>query len=162
MKTDSQIQAHVLNELLADAHVAANDIAVSVSDGIVSLEGEVDSLVKRSFAGQAAERVRGVRAIVNHLAVHLPMDRSVRDRDIAHAAVNALISDTDVPDKSIMVRVHDGWIYLVGEVDAPSERIAAERAIQNVAGVRGVTNLIRMAAPEPIGGAFANRNQRGI
>ena len=162
MTTDSQIQAHVLNELLADAHVAANDIAVSVSDGVVSLEGEVDSLVQRSYAGQAAERVRGVRAVVNHIAVHLPTDRSVRDVDVAHAAVNALISDTEVPDKDIKVRVHDGWIYLVGEVDAASQRIAAERAVENIAGVKGLTNLVRVKMPERAGLSLADRHDNGI
>jgi len=162
MKTDSQIQARVLNELVTDAHVAASDIAVSVTDGIVSLEGDVDSLAKRSFAVQAAERVDGVRAIVNHIAVRLPMDRGIRDFDMAHAAVNALISDTEVPDKAIKLRVHDGWVYLVGEVESSAERIAAERAVENIAGLKGLTNLLRVRAPHRAAASLAdgddNRN----
>lgn len=144
MTTDSQIQAQVLNELRADARVAASDIA------------------KRSFAGQAAERVRGVRAVVNHLAVHLPMDRSVRDVDIAHAAVNALISDTEVPDKEIKARVHDGWVYLVGVVDTPSQRMAAERAVETVPGIKGLTNLVHVKAPERASRSLPDRQHNGI
>jgi osmotically-inducible protein OsmY len=52
--------------------------------------------------------------------------------------------DTEVPDKAIKVRVEDHWMWLIGEVGWHFERLAAERAVENIAGVKGVTNLIRI------------------
>jgi osmotically-inducible protein OsmY len=144
MKTDSQLWADVLEALRADPRVAANDIAVAVSDGVVSLGGEVDSLSKRIATGQAVERVHGVRAIVNDLKVHLAMDQQRSDVDIAHDAMSALLWNTDVPDRTITVRVQNGWVWLVGEADWQYQRLAAESAVENIAGVKGVTNVVRL------------------
>ena len=66
------------------------------------------------------------------------------DVDIAHAAVGALLWDTEVPDKTIKVRVQNGWVWLVGEADWHFQRRAAERAVENIAGVKGVTNIVRL------------------
>ena len=149
MKTDSQLQADVLEELRADARVNPSEIAVAVKDGVVSLGGEVDTLSKRIAAGQDAERVHGVRAIVNDLRVHLSIDQRSSDSDIAHAAVNALLWDTEVPDKTVKVRVQNGWVWLVGEADWNYQRLAAERAIENIAGVKGVTNIVLLKPRVP-------------
>jgi osmotically-inducible protein OsmY len=149
MKTDSQLQADVLEELRGDARVNPSEIAVAVHDGVVTLGGEVDTLSKRIAASQDAERVHGVRAIVNDVHVHLSIDRRPTDADIAHAAVMALLWDTEVPDKTVKVRVQNGWIWLVGEADWNYQRLAAERAVENIAGVKGVTNIVRVKRREP-------------
>jgi len=73
-----------------------------------------------------------------------PISHVRRDVDIAHDAVNALISDADVPDKTIKVRVQDAWIWLLGHAESPHQREAAERAVRNVSGVKGVTDLVRL------------------
>jgi osmotically-inducible protein OsmY len=149
MKPDSLLQAEVLEELRADVRVTAHDIAVSVRDGVVSLGGEVDSLSKKVAAVRAAERVHGARALVDAIRVHLPVDQRRSDIDIAHAAVNALIWDTEVPDKTIKLRVQDGWIWLVGEAEWQFQRVAAQRAVENIAGVKGIRNVVRLKSRGP-------------
>jgi osmotically-inducible protein OsmY len=47
-----------------------------------------------------------------------------------------------VPDGKIKVNVHDGWITLEGTVSHTHERKAAENAIRNLTGVKGLSNLI--------------------
>lgn len=149
MRTDSEIQANVLNQLLGDSRLDASEIAVSVVGGVVSLGGDVDSLVKRNTAARVAEGIDGVHAIVNQISVHLPTDKRRSDVDIAHDAVGALVADTVAPDKTIKIRVQDGWLALVGEAESQDQRIAAQNALENIAGVRGITNLVhlRNAAP---------------
>jgi osmotically-inducible protein OsmY len=144
MKTDSQIQADILDELRSDVAIAPSDIAVTVRDGTVTLSGRVESLVTRNAAVRAAQRVAGVRAVADELRVHLPPDRRLSDEDIAHAVVNALVWDTEVPDKTIKARVHNGWIWLVGEADWRYQRDAAQRAVEHIAGVKGVSNIVRV------------------
>lgn len=144
MKTDSQIQADIIDELRSDVAIAPSDIAVTVRDGTVTLSGRVESLVTRNTAVRAAQRVAGVRAVADELRVHLPPDRKLSDEDIAHAVVNALMWDTEVPDKTIKARVHNAWIWLVGEADWRYQRDAAQRAVEHIAGVKGVSNIVRI------------------
>jgi osmotically-inducible protein OsmY len=71
-------------------------------------------------------------------------DQRRSDTDIARDAVNALVADDRVPEKTIKPRVQDGWIWLVGEADDESQRRAASRAVEDIAGVKGVTNVVRL------------------
>jgi osmotically-inducible protein OsmY len=88
--------------------------------------------------------VKGVRAIVNDLKVKLPGANERSDSDIAHAAINALKWDIEVPDEQIRVKVASGWITLQGEVEWQYQRSAAERAVRTLIGVRGVSNAISL------------------
>ena len=60
------------------------------------------------------------------------------DEDIAKAAVNALEWDVWIPTGSVKVKVDDGWITLDGEVNYMYQRTAAENAVHNLTGVKGV------------------------
>jgi osmotically-inducible protein OsmY len=150
-RTDEQIQRDVLNELEWDARVQPNEIGVSVKDGIVTLSGWVESLVKKWAAEEAAVRVRGVKGVVNELEVRLPISAERTDADIAEAALFALKWDAFLPDDSVKVSVTKGWVTLEGEVDWLDQRRDAEWAVRRLTGVRGVTNLIRVKphASEP-------------
>ena len=81
--TDEQIQREVLAELEWDAAVRSTEIGVAVKDGVVILTGWVDSYAKKVAAERAAHRVRGVRAVVNNIEVHLPSSAERTDVDIA-------------------------------------------------------------------------------
>jgi osmotically-inducible protein OsmY len=144
MKSDQQLRAGVFDELRSDQRIAPSTLGVSVNDGVVTLFGEVDSLVKRNAATSAAARVPGIRAIADEIRVHLPHEHLRSDADIAHDAVHALMWDTEVPDKTIRVRVQDRWIWLVGEAESRHQRQAAERAVESIRGVKGITNLVRL------------------
>ena len=55
-----------------------------------------------------------------------------------------------VPEDRIQVIVEDGWVTLKGTVDWSYQKEEAERTVRNVAGVKGVSNLIEVAAkPTP-------------
>jgi osmotically-inducible protein OsmY len=143
-RTDFDIQSDVVAELAADVGTASTDVAVSVRDGVVRLGGEVESLAKRTAAVRAAERIRGVHAVVDEIFVQLPTEHRRTDAELAHAVVDALIWDTEVPDKTIKARVQDHWVWLVGEADRQYQRLAAQHAVENITGVAGVTNLVRI------------------
>jgi osmotically-inducible protein OsmY len=151
-RTDEQIHHDVLEELRWDARVQPNEIGVSVKDGIVTLTGWVDSYIKKWSAQRAAERVRGVRAVVNDIDVRLPDTADRTDPDIAAAAVRALEWDALVPADKVQVTVSNGWVTLRGELEWEFQKREAERAVRRLAGVRGVTNLITVrprTRPDP-------------
>jgi osmotically-inducible protein OsmY len=75
----------------------------------------------------------------------LRSDTARTDLDIANDVVNALIGDPGVPDKTITARVHDRWVWLLGEADRPDQRVAAQRAAEAVVGIKGVMSMIHLA-----------------
>ncbi|MGA3269202.1 MAG: BON domain-containing protein [Verrucomicrobiota bacterium] len=72
------------------------------------------------------------------------------DFELALAAKNAIELLVTAPKEAIRVTVRDGWISLAGKAEGSSQRGAAEFAVRNLPGVRGVTNLIRMTSPSSL------------
>jgi len=142
IRADDQIQRDVLDELEWDARIQSNEIGVIVKDGVVTLTGWVDSLVKKWAAEEAAHRVRGVIAVANDIEVRLPVTAERSDSDIAAAAVRALEWDAFIPVENIEVTVSNGWVTLRGGVEWELQRKDAERAVRRLTGVKGVSNLI--------------------
>jgi len=142
MKTDAEIQSNVISELKWEPSVNAAKIGVSVRDGIVTLDGYVDSFVEKMAAERVVSRVAGVKAIAEEIKVRLPQSFERNDADIAEAALNALEWNVTVPHDQIKVKVQDGEVILSGEVDWEFERNAAHQAVCCLMGVRGVINQI--------------------
>lgn len=142
MKTDLQLQQEVLEELEFEPSIRELEIGVAAKDGVVTLTGFVDSYAEKKSAERAAGRINGVKAVADEIQVRLPGLYQRTDSDIAHAAVNALSWDIQVPDDRIKTTVENGWIYLDGEVEWQYQKWAAEDAVTNLMGVNGVTNVI--------------------
>ena len=150
MRTDSEIQRDIEDELRWDPSLDNDDIAVTVRDGVVTLAGYVKSYLDKWHAERVASRVKGVKAIANDLNVKLPSSSERPDPDIARAAVDALKWNIAVPADRIQVKVDKGWLTLEGDVDWHFQREAAERSVRSLTGVKGVTNLITVRArPTP-------------
>lgn len=144
IKTDAQLQRDVIDELRWDPTVGSAEIGVAARNGVVTLSGQVENYAKKYAAVRATERVAGVRAIAEELKVVLPMSLVRTDTDLAHAVATTLKWDVQVPDDAVQARVENGWVSLEGSVDWQYQSAAAERAIRNLTGVRGVTNLLRV------------------
>jgi osmotically-inducible protein OsmY len=65
--------------------------------------------------------------------------------DVRLRVMNALHWDLAVPRDRLNVDVANGWVTVSGTVDLPYQKTCAESDARNVAGVVGVTNLIRVA-----------------
>jgi len=147
MKSNTQLQQDVLQELEYEPSVDAAHIGVTAKDGIVGLTGNVKSYAEKYAAVHAAERVAGVKAVTDEMKVDLPALHVRNDEDIARAVLNALQWDVWVPNDRIKVKVDSGWITLEGEVDYKYQQTAAENAVRNLTGVKGVSNLITIKLP---------------
>lgn len=145
---DSVIQQAVLRELRWDTRVDETDVGVEVDSGVVTLTGTVDSWAKRVAAQEAAHRVTGVLDVANDIEVRTAGTPGRTDTQIAAAVRLALEWDVYVPEQRIRSTVSEGWVLLEGEVETWSQREDAERAIRNLAGVRGITNKIEIKSPE--------------
>ncbi|HEY0768946.1 MAG TPA: BON domain-containing protein, partial [Sphingobacteriaceae bacterium] len=57
---------------------------------------------------------------------------------------NALTWHSGVNEDMIDIKVDNGWVYLDGSVQWDYERKAAERAIENLKGVKGIINRVKV------------------
>jgi osmotically-inducible protein OsmY len=142
MKTDAEIRLDVERELQWDPSIDDRRIGVAVSNGVVTLTGDVAHYSARLAAEDIVKRVRGVRAIANDIQVKIPDSGMRTDTDIAEAAANALKWDVSLIGVQIKPVVTDGWVMLSGQVSWGYQRTAAENAVRNLIGVRGVGNQI--------------------
>lgn len=142
MKTDRQLKQDVIDELEWESAVDETGIGVEVHNGIVTLSGTLNSYAEKYAAEKAVQRVEGVKGLAVELDVALPDWVQRTDADVARAAAQALEWNALVPKDCIKIKVEDGWITLTGNVDFQYQRIASERALQNLLGVVGISNQI--------------------
>jgi osmotically-inducible protein OsmY len=142
MKSNSEIENDVKEELAWNPDLDPKDIAVSVDSGVVTLAGFVKSYTEKYEAEAAAKRVAGVVAVANDLEVRMPAVDERPDPDIARDAVAALKSQLPVSYEKIKVIVKNGWITLEGEAEWQYQRQTSESAVRRIKGVKGVTNSI--------------------
>ena len=145
--TDTELKQHVQNALDWEPSIDISDIGVSVDEGVVTLRGNVGSYVEKVSAERVTLRVYGVKAVANDLSVRLVSGYARTDTEIAQAAVAALKWNTVVPADRIGVTVTNGWVTLTGTLEYYYQSAAAERAVRDLTGVKGVSNTIVLKAP---------------
>ena len=136
---EQRLRDDVLRHLEWDPQFDASRVGATVEDGIVTLSGYVDTYAAKLAAERCARRVYGVRGVANELQVALAEERI--DPDLVKDALFALKNRVDVPP-GIEVTVRNGVISLGGSVTWMYQRIAAERAVKYLRGVRGVINNV--------------------
>jgi osmotically-inducible protein OsmY len=145
--TDHELKQQVENALDFEPSIDATDIGVSAADHVVTLRGNVRSYAEKWAAEHAALHVYGVQAVANDLAVKLASTHERTDTEIARAVVDALKWNTVVPPGAVTVTVSNGWVTLNGTIGWEYQRVAAERVVRDLTGVRGVSNAILLRPP---------------
>jgi osmotically-inducible protein OsmY len=140
--TDSQLRQDIIDEFDFDPSFRGEHIGVAVDKNVVMLTGHVNSYAEKLAAVAAARRVKGVHAIAEEIEVRYFYQDKTADDQIAKRATDMLDWDVLVPDDTVDVLVHDGWVTLSGTVNWYYEKTAAEDDVRKLSGVRGVTNKI--------------------
>lgn len=137
---DSELLGRIRTTLRWNTRVSETEIHVNVAEGVVTLEGSVDTHWKRPYIEETVGNVRGVVAIHNNITV-VPT-RSVTDQIIAEDVMAALHRNLVVDAASIEVRVENAVVTLSGRVSSHAERKAAENDASITSGVTGVRNKL--------------------
>lgn len=143
VRSDTQIAADIRDTLKWDTRLEATNVHVDVLDGIVSLTGNVRLVAESSIAADDSWRVKGVRQVINNIAVNPSAERS--DADIAADVVNALKYDNRVDPSNLVVHVAAGVVTLSGTVGSTVERRAAEEDAWYTPGVVAVSAQISVS-----------------
>jgi osmotically-inducible protein OsmY len=144
MKTNEELQKDVQNAIKWEPLLHAAEVGVTVKDGVVSLTGTVDGYFKKTQAEEAAKNVAGVKAIVEKIEVRYSNGFTKSDGEIAAEVLKGLHDNWSVPNDKVKVKVENGWVTLEGQLAWNYQKDAAKNAIIYLAGVKGVTNNIKI------------------
>ena len=147
--TDNEIRTAVEKELDWEPAVNSAGVHVAVVEGVVTLTGHVESYPQRHEAVRASGRVRGVKAVVDHLEVRIGEPNQRADEELAIAASNIISWNTEIPLGSIRITIENGRVKLDGIVDYDFQRRSAHRSLRYLTGVKDVNNHV-MVKPHPV------------
>ncbi|WP_127476560.1 BON domain-containing protein [Microbacterium sulfonylureivorans] len=157
---DRDVQSAVYAELDWTPDIQAAGIGVGVVDDVVTLSGEVDRYAERVAAKRAALRVKGVRAVIDHLTVHPRGGWPVGEAEIAKAVDRALNISAKVPE-TVKAEVNGHTVTLTGEAEWNYQRTAAKHAVRDLPGVSDINNMITLT-PRPTAADTADRIRRAL
>ena len=141
-RTDADIAQAVLFALKWDAAIQADKVEVNVTDGWITLKGEVDWPYQREAAERVARRLAGVKGLSDLIAVKPhPTPQDVRER-----IERALVRNAEIDAKHITVQVQGSLVTLRGTVRSFAECQAAERSALSAHGITAVDNRIIVSA----------------
>jgi osmotically-inducible protein OsmY len=140
-RTDTEIASAVRAALVWDVFVPDERVQSTVSEGMVTLKGEVDSWTQRDCAEKAIRNLAGVRVVLNKLEVKPPR---VAAGDVRQAIEGALDRQAEREAKQIQVEVRDSEVTLSGTVHSWAERQATLGAAKGTPGVRSVQDRLRI------------------
>lgn len=149
MKTDSQLQLDVMEELKWEPGIDHERIGVSVASGVVSLSGTVRSFAEKLLAEKTVRRVKGARAVAEDLRVRYDWQPKTSDADIARRVADILQWDPLVPKERIEVTVEDGAVRLSGSVDWHYQKNQAFEDASKISGVLRIDDRIEVAPTVP-------------
>jgi osmotically-inducible protein OsmY len=134
-RTDTEIAQDVRFALEQDAFVPDQDIRSTVSDGLVTLEGRVQTLRQKEDAARAVRGIRGAKGVNNWLTVEpAKADPGQLRKSIEQALERRAEREAD----KIEVTVDDGIVTLRGRVRTWPEKTAVLGAVSHAPGVREV------------------------
>jgi osmotically-inducible protein OsmY len=140
-RTDTDIASAVRNALEWDALVPNEAIRSTVSNGWVTLEGDVDYWREREDAERAILRLAGVVGVTNQITIR---KRPVDPKELREHIEYALERRADREAERLRVDVHDGAVDLWGRVHSWQEKRAVIGSIGHAPGVTEVKDHLRI------------------
>jgi osmotically-inducible protein OsmY len=140
-RTDTEIAQAVRHALEWDVFVPDKNITSTVSNGSVTLEGEVTTWSQRDAAGRAVRDLSGVREVLNEIRVTPPR---VEPAVVRKAIEGALARRAERQAGRVWFEVEDGVVKVHGAVGSWAEKEAVVGAAKGTPGVRMVEDLVRI------------------
>jgi osmotically-inducible protein OsmY len=144
MKSNDILQREIQEALKFEPLLHAAEIGVIVKNGIVTLTGNVNLLVKKTEALHAAKKIKGVAAIVDEIMVVLEKGSCTSDQEIAVQIVAKFKENQIIPQNTVNITVEKGSVTAEGILPWNFQREIALELIRNQTGVREVTNNIKL------------------
>ena len=135
-RNDTEIAQASLNAMKWHSSIPDDRLKVTVRNGWVALEGEVEWQFQREAAHDAVSAIVGVKGVTNDVVLR----SKPKVRDIKSKIEAAFKRKAEVDASHVNVDVVNGTVKLNGKVDSWSEFSEAERIAWAAPGVMAVDN----------------------
>lgn len=159
--SDEELRGRIETALKRDQALASSDIEIaSINGGIVVLSGRADSLSAHRRALEDVRAVEGVRSVASEikspdeLADQEIWSDEVPGKEMASSGASdtwitskvkvRLMAEPGLSPFAINVDTRNGVVTLFGAVGSEQTRLAAEREVKKVAGVKEVENELQV------------------
>jgi osmotically-inducible protein OsmY len=143
-RDDSEIYDDISSEIISDAALWNQNIAIKVNKGVVTMSGKVDTGYDQVHATMVASRIPGVKKVVNN--IHVDWAQEYTDSKLFKKIWDRIRSNwllSPLKD-NIKVNVRKGVATITGVVYNWGERKEAERVAMNTNGIRLVNNQLQV------------------
>ena len=140
-RTDADLAGAARRALEWNTLVPADRVRVTVSNGFVTLEGDVDWQYERDAAERSVRNLVGVKGVSNLIRVKPnAMPQNIKER--IEQALRRIIEEDA---RNITVEVEGSKVILRGTVRSWAERQEAERTAWSAPGITSVDNRITIS-----------------
>lgn len=138
-QNDDEIAQRALSIIAWNATIPKDRVRIKVSDGWVTLSGQLDWNYQRVTAENEVRKLSGIKGLINEITL-APVAQA---GDVKHRIVDALKRHAEIEADAIHVDVRDGGeVCIDGHVGNWSEREAVERAVWSAPGVRNIDDRL--------------------
>ena len=141
-RNDTDIARSAASAIDWSASLPKDRVKVGVSEGWVTLDGDVDWHYQKRVAEDAVRDLKGVRGVTDKIVVKASMNAGVED--VRTKIEAALKRNAELDAKKIEIDLTDGGVTLRGSVRSWVEREDAVNAAWSAPGVTNVIDQIRI------------------
>ena len=135
----------IIDQLVWDERVDANDVIVHIENDVVQLKGKVPTLGAKLAASDDAYMIDGVVNVDNQIEVERTERKDIpADDEISSNILRMLLWNDTIASTDISVKSKTGIITLSGEVNSYRAKTEAEKTAASVVGVTDVINLLEV------------------
>lgn len=138
---DKEIEERIKRALEEDTRVDPKEINIRVENGVVHLEGMVDSAAEKKAVRDDVESISGIEKIDDRLGLRNYIERS--DEELREAIKQDLLRTPYVDAADIDIMTHNGNVILEGRVNTFAEKTAAENVVWWTPGVLDVVSHLQ-------------------